>query len=480
MEYKCGKCGYLIDSEKLTDDFICPFCESRKDSFIENVEPVIVEEFKGIYVSDNNPSIMRIKEKCINCGACKKACLNKVGLTYPDYIKGNPACLNCGQCILACPMAALVPKYNFKEIKYLINDPNKIVIAFVAPAVRVALGEMFGFEYGTNVEGKIVTALKEIGFDYVFDTTFGADLTTMEEAYELLDRMSTNTNLPMFSSCCPSWVKYLEVNHPELIFNLSTCKSPISMQNTIVKTYFAKVKKLNPKDIVTVNITPCTSKKAEIKRTEIKNGDYVLTTSELGLFIKDEMINFKELRNSKFNKMFDSGSGSGYLFGNTGGVSESCVRTIYNILTSKDPSSKLLNFESVRGLDGIKEASIKIKNNTINICVVHGITNLEKLLETDISKYHFIEVMNCYGGCIGGGGQPLVPLNKYEEICKLRMQGLYNCDSINNVRCAYNNPDIIDLYKNYLGRCGNSFSHELLHTTYSDKSDLRRIDDYGL
>ena len=468
MKYRCKKCGYIEECEKLEDFYVCPICGASKDMMIVDND----QKIKLVYIDDNNPGISRTIEKCVDCGICKNVCENKVGICYQNKVNGNPACISCGQCILNCPMGAIVPKYDYQKVKIEINDSNKIVVALTSPAVRVALGEIFDMEAGTNVEGKMVTALRKLGFDYVFDTTFGADLTIMEEASELVERIKNNQKLPQYTSCCPSWVKYAEIYHPELLSNLSSCKSPISMQNTMIKNYFAKLKNIDPKNIVTVAITPCTSKKMEIKRDEITDGDFVLTTSELGIFIKEEGIDFNTLENSNYDTMLGRGSGAGVIFGNTGGVSEAAIRTVYYLLTGEKPQEKLLNFENVRGLNEIKEATVIINNLEINVAVVHGLPNLEKLLKLGTDKYHFIEVMNCRGGCIGGGGQPLVPISKQDEICKKRIEGLYNCDIISGVRSSFENPDIIRIYNDYLDYPLSKKSKELLHTTYKDKSHL--------
>lgn len=433
-----------------------------------------------IPISLNNPGIQRIIERCTNCGVCRNVCTNKVGICYKENIGDNPACISCGQCILNCPMGAITPKYEYQKVKAELANPNKIVVAFLAPAVRVSLGELFKMEPGINLEKEIVTALKRLGFNYVFDTTFGADLTVMEEASELLNRIKNNHKLPQFSSCCPSWVKYAEIYHKELLANLSSCKSPISMQNTIVKTYFAKQNNIKRENVITVAITPCTSKKMEIKREEIPDGDYVLTTNELGIFLKEEGIDPSNLEKTEFDNIFGNGSGAGVIFGNSGGVSEAVIRTIYYLITGKDPDTNLLNYTQIRGLNGIKEANIKINDICLNIAVVYGMPNLEKLIATGISKYHFIEVMNCPGGCIGGGGQPLVPINKQDEINKLRIQGLYNIDDKKSIRCSYQNNDIKRIYDKFLDTPLSTKSYELLHTTYQDKSELLKEKSFNI
>ena len=497
-KYRCKLCGYIEEVEgELSTDYVCPICGARLDQMEEIVEEEVettVEiepEDKKIPISNDNPSISRTLEKCVNCGICKNVCQNKVGICYQNKVSGNPACINCGQCILNCPMGAIVPKYDYQKVDLEIQNPKKILVALTSPAVRVSLGEEFGQEAGTNVEGKMVTALRKLGFDYVLDTTFGADITIMEEASELIERIQHNKNLPQYTSCCPAWVKYVEIYHKELIPNLSSCKSPIGMQTALIKTYFAKKRNINPNDIVTVAITPCTAKKAEIKREElcdsgkywnqeIRDGDYVLTTSELAIYLKEKNIDFIALEDSNYDDLFGRGSGAGVIFGNTGGVCEAAIRTAYYMLTGNHPNGKLLEFSDVRGLDGIKEAAVHINDLDIHVAIVHGIPNLEKLLKSDVSKYHFIEVMNCRGGCIGGGGQPLLPIGKQDDFLRKRIQGLYNCDIISGIRNSYESPDIKRIYDEFLEKPLSELSEQLLHTTYHDKSMLLKEQSFNI
>ena len=307
-KYICAKCGYVIETEKMSEDYKCPMCGADKDDiklvtndvFQEDLDSIIesvveealdiktnkivndIIEDKKVRISQYNPAIVRIPEKCINCGQCKKTCEKVVNLSYDLNICKDPICLGCGQCILNCPTGAIIPKYCYKEVKEIINTNEKVVVALISPAVRVSLGENFGFEPGDNVENKIVTGLKKVGFDYVFDTAFGADLTILEEVAEFAARLSNKGPIPQFTSCCPAWVKYAEVYHPELLDNLSTCKSPIGMQCAIIKEYFSKEKNIDSSKIVTVAITPCTSKKMEA-REYTNNIDYVMTASELSI-----------------------------------------------------------------------------------------------------------------------------------------------------------------------------------------------------
>lgn len=490
-KYIC-KCGYDIESDTLVDDFVCPKCGAKKDSFKESeklvdiidsmldevteneTQKIINDDIqdKKIKIDPYNPSIVRIIEKCINCGQCKKTCENIVNLKYNLKECKNPICLGCGQCILNCPTGAIIPRYCYHDVKRTIISNEKIVVGIISPAVRVALGEMFNLKSGDNVEKKIVTALKKLGFDYVFDTAFGADLTIMEEVTEFAKRLKEGLSLPQFTSCCPAWVKYAEIYHPELLENISTCKSPIGMQCSIIKSYFAEEKKLEPSKIVTVAITPCTSKKMEAKEYT-PNIDYVMTTSELGIFLKEEEINLTFLEDSEYDNILGDSSGAGVIFGNSGGVTESAIRTLYRMLTGENLRKEELKFSDLRGFKGIKEATIKIQKYVIKVAVIQQMENLEAILKDDYyKKFHFIEVMNCKGGCIGGGGQPLCAIPKIEEIREQRAEGLYKIDQKRTNKFAHNNKELKVLYKKYLKNPLGEKSMALLHTSFSDKSGL--------
>lgn len=477
-KYKCIICGHIYDEEKenikfndLGDDFKCPLCGVGKDMFKEVEEIEILEDKEeenelnnAIVISEDNVSIERIKDKCINCGLCIQTCTKKEGMTFD---KNSELCVNCGQCIQACPVSSLIPKDDTNKLLGAINS-NKVTIAYTSPAVRVSFSEFFGKEAGEISEGKLVGALRLLGFDYVLDTTFAADLTIMEEANELVNRIKTGGKLPMFTSCCPAWVKYAEQFYPEILDNISSCKSPIGMMGKVVKEYFCKIKNIS--DSCTVAITPCTAKKFEIKKEEIDGTDIVITISELVKLLKEKNVKYDDIEESTFDDILGKGSGAGIIFGNTGGVMEAALRTAYNMITNKELDN--VTFNEVRGYENLKEATIKIDDLKLSVLIVHGITHLKDVIE-DIklgkSKYHFIEVMNCEGGCIGGGGQPKLHQDVEQSSKEKRINSLYDMDSKSKIRCSHNNPDIISIYKNFLEKPGSDIAKELLHTKYNKR-----------
>lgn len=429
-------------------------------------------KFKNaVIISKTNVAIEKINEKCIDCGMCTRICKQREGI---DNICYGKVCVNCGQCIQVCPTNALIPKKNIDKFKNAIKE-KKICIAYTSPSVRVAIGEEFGMEVGEFAQGKLVTALRKIGFKYVLDVTFGADLTIMEEANELIDRIKNNGKLPMITSCCPAWVKYAEINYPEILDNISTCKSPIGMQGEIVQKYFANKMNINNKNIFTVAITPCTAKKYEIARDEIEGTDVVLTTTELVEVLKESNIDIKNLEDSNYDSLLGEGSGAGMIFGNTGGVMEAAIRTSYNILTGKELDEKEIEFNNIRGMENVKEATLNINGINLNIAVIHQMSSAKQILEdikNGISKYQYIEIMNCLGGCIGGGGQPKASIVKEKEVKEKRINSLYSRDKKDKIRVSHKNPDIIRLYDEFLEKPLSKKSEELLHTLYNDKSKL--------
>lgn len=411
---------------------------------------------KKVEIKPNNVSIDRIEEKCLNCGMCKKTCEKINGL--------ESDCINCGQCILTCPSGALIPKYDYKKVLNYINDTDYTVVAFTAPAVRVAIGDEFGFESGAFLEGKMVSALKNIGFDYVFDTTFGADLTIMEEANELVDRLK-HKQKPLFTSCCPSWVLYMEKYHPEDLNLVSTCKSPISMEATMIKSYFSEMYDIPKEKIITVAIAPCTSKKNE--RVIHYETDVSLTTRELAMMIRETNIDFKNLKDAEFDVLMGSSSSSGLIFGTSGGVTEAVLRTAYYMINSKMAPPKFYDLEEIRGEENIKTTTVDLGKYYLKVAAVSTIKiaseNYEKL-----KTFDFVEVMACPGGCVGGAGQPLSAIKDMIEIRNKRRESMYNVDRVAQNREAYKNPKVQEAYISYLSK--NDID---LHTEYYAKKSIK-------
>ena len=444
-----------------------------------------LDDFSGILIRDTS--------KCILCGRCIEMCKNTQGIGILNFenrglktivapvanksFKDVP-CTYCGQCTKVCPTGALTIKENIRDLLVALKE-GKHVVAQTAPAVRAALGEEFGYKIGTNVEGKMVAALRKIGCSKVYDVNFGADLTIMEEASEFIERFTNKENLPLITSCCPGWIRYIETYYPELLNHLSSCKSPHMMGGAIIKSYYAKNNNIDPKDIVVVSIMPCSAKKEEKDRND-NDVDIVLTTVELANLIKLFGISFEDLEDEKFDAdLLGDFSGAGVIFGASGGVMEAALRTAYHSLTNEEYET--IEFNKVRGMEGIKEATLTINKKKVNVAVVHSLSNAAKLLneiKNEKSKYHFIEVMACPLGCINGAGQPKISSNKLNVKEKdnillntyKRANALYKEDEKLPIRQSHNNPQIIELYKNYLGKPNSKLAHKLLHTTYSKKS----------
>ena len=443
-------------------------------------------------IDDLSPSIVRDFNKCILCRRCVAACKNvqKIGAidcinrgfescisTVGDHSLNDVNCTFCGQCIEACPTGALHEKETINDVWVKLKDPDTTVIVQTAPAVRVALGEEFGMPIGTNVVGKMVTALKRLGFDRVFDTNTGADLTIMEEANEFIERFTKNDNLPMITSCSPGWVKYIEMNYPELLPHLSSCKSPHEMFGAILKTYYAKREGLDPEKIYVVSVMPCIAKKFERQRPEMMEDnlydvDNVITTRELARMIKQANIEFEKLEDSNFDSPMGEASGAGAIFGTTGGVMEAALRTAQDTLTGEDLPK--IDFEQVRGGDGIKRATINIAGKDINVVAASGLANARTILEeikSGKANYQFVEIMACPGGCIMGGGQPIKSSKVRAEVDvrKLRADALYTIDERSIVRKSHENPFMKKLYKDFLEKPGSEIAERLLHTTYTKR-----------
>lgn len=430
-----------------------------------------------IPIEENNPSIMRHESLCVKCGQCRQVCENEiaVGRLYDLISTGDTAvCIHCGQCANVCPVDSITEKYQYPQVQAALGDPEKIVIFNTSPSVRVALGECFGLPAGSFVEGSMVAALRALGADYVLDTNFAADLTIMEEASELVSRVvEKNKPLPQFTSCCPAWVKFTETFYPEFLPHLSSAKSPIGMQGPTVKTYFAKAKGLDPDKIVNVAVTPCTAKKFEISRPELPGMDFVITTRELAKWISEEGLDFHSLKLSSFDSLMGAASGAGVIFGNTGGVMEAAARTAYYLLTGETPPEGYLHLEPVRGMDGLREASVTIAGTPLRLAVIHGTENARQLLEEmkkGSAPYDFIEVMTCRGGCIGGGGQPKSEIPTSDDTRSKRIDSLYTKDTNSRLRYSHENPDILRVYEEYYEKPLSPLAEQLLHTSYESRS----------
>ncbi|WP_026485852.1 NADH-dependent [FeFe] hydrogenase, group A6 [Caldanaerobius polysaccharolyticus] len=443
-------------------------------------------------IDDLSASIVRNSNKCVLCRRCVSMCsnvqtVNAIGVNergfrsvvspiYGMSLADSP-CINCGQCVISCPTGALYEKDHTARVWEALADPEKYVVAQTAPAVRVALGEEFGMPIGTRVTGKMVAALKRLGFDKVFDTNFGADLTIMEEGNELLHRLKNGGKLPMITSCSPGWVKFCEHYYPEFLDNLSTCKSPHQMLGAIIKSYYAEKMGIDPSKIYVVSIMPCTAKKFEIDRPEMEHDglrdvDAVLTTRELARMIKEANINFNRLEDEEFDDPLGEATGAGAIFGVTGGVMEAALRTVADIVEGKDLHE--FEYTDVRGLEGVREATVRIGDFELRLAVVNGTGNARKLLDkvkAGEANYHFIEVMGCPGGCINGGGQPIVSskMQREVDVRALRAKAIYEEDKNLPIRKSHKNPQIVVLYEEYLKEPLGHRSHELLHTKYKER-----------
>jgi NADP-reducing hydrogenase subunit HndD len=454
-----------------------------------------------------SPSIIKNDSKCVRCQRCVRTCeelqhVSALGVAYKgDYMKISTfyensmfdvVCTNCGQCVNRCPTGALIEKNYVDEVWEAINDPEKHVIVQTAPAVRIALGEELGYVPGTRVTGKLVTALKRLGFDSVLDTDFTADLTIIEEGHELLTRLKKvlvdhdpSIKLPMTTSCSPGWIKFIEHTFPEYLGNVSTCKSPQQMFGALAKTYYAQNRKLDPAKIVSVSIMPCVAKKFEANRPEMRSSgyqdvDYVLTTRELALMIRQSGLDFMSLPDSQYDSIMGQSTGAAVIFGATGGVMEAALRTVYEVVTGREIPFKQLNITPVRGMEGLREVSVKIEGTKpewkflegveVKTAVAHGLVNAKQVMQSirdGKSNYHFIEIMACPGGCLGGGGQP-IPTNL--AIRKKRAEAIYAEDMSMSIRKSHENPEVRQIYKDFLGEPLGHKSHELLHTHYKERA----------
>ena len=443
-------------------------------------------------IDPRNPTIMRNDRKCILCGQCAEVCKRDQAVMghYELPLIDDIPCIGCGQCTLWCPTGSITERDDTQRLLEALANPDLHVVVQTAPSTRIGLGEEFGLDPGANVEGKQVAALRALGFDAVLDTNFAADLTIMEEAAELVHRLTTEgAEIPMFTSCCPGWVKFCEMFYPELIPHLSTARSPMGMLGPIIKTHYAQQRDIEPQKIVSVSVMPCTAKKFECSRPEMNNAgvmlgepdirdtDIVITTRELARMIKQKHIDFAALESAAYDTVLSEYSGGGAIFGATGGVMEAAVRTAYYLITKENPPPAVLNLKPVRGLDGIKETALEVPGfGEFRIAVVSGTANAKKVLDKTKDKsgrWHFMEFMACPGGCISGGGQPKTALPPSDAVRVPRTGALYTLDEESAVRLSHENSQIKTLYTEYLGEPGGALPHKLLHVHeggYRDRS----------
>ena len=478
-EFKCGPCKRREN---------CEFLKLVIKTRAKATKPFVVAD-KSEYVDDRSKSIVIDRTKCVTCGRCVAACKTKTGTESIKFIEVNGEnivgpeelkcfddtnCLLCGQCVAACPVDALSEKSHIDRVKEALADEEKHVIVAMAPSVRTAMGELFKMGYGVDVTGKIYTALRQLGFDKIFDINFGADMTIMEEATELVHRIKTGGTFPMFTSCCPAWVRQVENYYPELLGNLSTAKSPQQIFGAASKTYYPTTVDIDPKNIFTVTIMPCTAKKYEADRPEMENNglrniDAVITTRELAKMIKDAKIDLAKLEDGEVDPAMGEYTGAGAIFGATGGVMEAALRTAKDFVEGKDLEN--IDYEQVRGLAGIKEATVEIGGQNYNVAVINGASNLFDFMKSgkmNEKQYHFIEVMVCPGGCVNGGGQPHVNATDRlgMDIRSVRASVLYNQDKNLKKRKSHENGALNKMYETYMGEPGHGKAHELLHMSY--------------
>ena len=476
----------IIATHNIDCQLNCLTCSRANNCELKNIaEDIGVSKMRldpikrGEGIDNSSYSIIREPEKCISCNRCIRKCEEVQGIgifttanrgpetvvtTFKNRGMGNVECTNCGQCILSCPTGALHELYQKDIVLDILSDQTKHVVVQTAPAVRVAISEPFSKQAGDISTGQLVTALKRLGFDAVFDTNFTADLTIMEEGTELIKRINSGGKLPLFTSCSPGWIKFIEHFYPEYLDNLSSAKSPQQMFGALAKTYYAKEAGIDPEDIVVVSVMPCTAKKFEAKRDEMAGDvDYVLTTRELAAMIKSAGIDFLNLEESEYDELLGVSSGAADIFGTTGGVMEAALRTATELITGQELEN--IDFDSVRGLDGIKKAEVEIGELKLKAAVAHGLGNARRVMEMikEGEEFDFVEFMACPGGCMGGGGQPI---SCADNVLEKRQQAIYRIDKEKKLRKSHENPYIKKLYDNYLEKPGSEKAHRLLHTKY--------------
>ncbi|KHD34618.1 ferredoxin [Clostridium acetobutylicum] len=487
-EFKCGQCSRREN---------CEFLKLVIKTKAKASKPFLPED-KDALVDNRSKAIVIDRSKCVLCGRCVAACKQHTSTCSIQFIKkdgqravgtvddvclDDSTCLLCGQCVIACPVAALKEKSHIEKVQEALNDPKKHVIVAMAPSVRTAMGELFKMGYGKDVTGKLYTALRMLGFDKVFDINFGADMTIMEEATELLSRVKNNGPFPMFTSCCPAWVRLAQNYHPELLDNLSSAKSPQQIFGTASKTYYPSISGIAPEDVYTVTIMPCNDKKYEadipfMETNSLRDIDASLTTRELAKMIKDAKIKFADLEDGEVDPAMGTYSGAGAIFGATGGVMEAAIRSAKDFAENKELEN--VDYTEVRGFKGIKEAEVEIAGNTLNVAVINGASNFFEFMKSgkmNEKQYHFIEVMACPGGCINGGGQPHVNALDRENVDyrKLRASVLYNQDkNVLSKRKSHDNPAIIKMYDSYFGKPGEGLAHKLLHVKYTKDKNVSK------
>ncbi len=466
-------------------------CELQQLAHEFGIREIAYQGEQNNYELDQGSAIMRDLNKCVMCRRCETVCnkvqtvgaltgngrgfVAKVG-TASMIPLADSSCTFCGQCVNVCPVGAIVGVSYVKKVWDAINDPTKTVIVQTAPAVRVAVGQEFGFKPGEPITGKLVAGLRALGFNKVFDTDFSADLTIMEEGHELVERVKSGKNLPILTSCCPGWINFLEHHYPDLLDIPSSCKSPQQMFGSIAKSYYAEKIGVAPKDLIVVSIMPCQAKKYEAARPEfehdgVRDVDYVVTTRELIRMFNEAGVNLANLDDEEYDNPLGESTGASVIFGATGGVLEAALRSVHTMLTGKNLEGDAINFRAVRGLDGVKEAKVEVAPGTfVNVAVASGLGNARKVLDmvrADRNRFQAIEIMACPGGCINGGGQPYINEDRAESL-KSRLEGIYQEDSNKAIRLSHENPDIKKLYTEFLSEPGSEKAHHLLHTVYHE------------